>query len=72
MNCIVVNPADIPSTDKEKGSKTDPIDARKLAGHHAAALLQGVHIPTEKLQKQRSIIRFRKNSGATWEELRIA
>jgi transposase len=39
MNCIVVNPADIPSTDKEKGSKTDPIDARKLARHHAAALL---------------------------------
>jgi transposase len=50
----------IPGTDKEKRSKTDPIDARKLARHHAAALLQAVHVPSEKLQKQRTIIRFRK------------
>jgi transposase len=60
MECIVVNPADIPGTDKERRSKTDPIDARKLARHHAAGLLQGVHVPAEKSQKQRSIIRFRK------------
>jgi transposase len=60
MDCIVVNPADIPGTDKEKRSKTDPIDARKLARHHAAALLQAVHVPSEKLKKQRTIIRFRK------------
>lgn len=60
MECIVVNPADIPGTDRETRSKTDPVDARKLARHHAAGLLEGVHVPTEKLQKQRSIIRFRK------------
>ena len=60
MECIAVNPADIPGTDKERRSKTDPVDARKLARHHAAGLLQGVHVPAEKSQKQRSIIRFRK------------
>jgi transposase len=60
MECIVVNPSDIPGTDKERRSKTDPIDARKMARHHAAGLLEGVHVPTEKTQKQRSIIRFRK------------
>jgi transposase len=60
IECIVVNPADIPGTDKEKRSKTDVIDARKLACYHAAALLQGVHVPSERSQKQRSIIRFRK------------
>ena len=60
MECIVVNPNDIPGTDRERRSKTDPIDARKMARHHAAGLLQGVHVPTEKTQKQRSIIRFRK------------
>ena len=38
IECIVVNPADIPGTDKEKRSKTDPIDARKLACYHAAGL----------------------------------
>lgn len=60
MECMVVNPADIPDTDKEKRSKTDVIDARKLARHHGAGLLEGVHVPSEKAQKQRSIIRFRK------------
>jgi transposase len=60
IECIVVNPADIPGTDKEKRSKTDHIDARKLAFYHAAGLLQGVNVPSERFQKQRSIIRFRK------------
>lgn len=60
MECIVVNPADIPGTDKERRSKTDQVDARKLAIHLAAGLLHAVYVPTEKLQKQRSLIRFRK------------
>ena len=60
VNCIVVNPGDIPGTDKERKSKTDPIDARKMARHLAAGLLVGVYVPSEKSQKQRSIIRFRK------------
>jgi transposase len=60
MNCIVVNPADIPGTDKDRRSKTDKVDARKLAMHLAAGLLQAIYIPSEKLQKQRSLIRFRK------------
>ena len=60
MECMVVNPADIPDTHKERKSKTDKVDARKLATHLAAGLLHPVHVPTEKLQKQRSLIRFRK------------
>jgi transposase len=36
------------------------VDARKLALHLAAGLLHPIHVPTEKLQKQRSLIRFRK------------
>lgn len=60
IHCIVVNPADIPETHREQKSKTDPVDARKLARHLAAGLLQPVHVPSEKLQKQRSLIRFRK------------
>lgn len=60
MECIVVNPADIPDTDKERRSKTDKVDARKLAMHLSAGLLHPIHVPTEKLQKQRSLIRFRK------------
>jgi len=60
MECIVVNPADIPGTDKDRRSKTDKVDARKLAMHLAAGLLHPIHVPSEKLQKQRSLIRFRK------------
>lgn len=60
MGCIVVNPADIPGTHKEQRSKTDPVDARKLARHLAAGLLSAIHVPSEKIQKQRSLIRFRK------------
>lgn len=60
IECMVVNPADIPDTDKERRSKTDGVDARKLAMHLAAGLLHPIHVPTEKLQKQRSLIRFRK------------
>lgn len=60
MNCIVVNAADIPGTDKERRSKTDKVDARKLAIHLAAGLLHPIHVPSEKLQKQRSLIRYRK------------
>ena len=60
IECMVVNAADIPDTDKERRSKTDQVDARKLATHLAAGLLHPVHVPTEKLQKQRSLIRFRK------------
>jgi transposase len=60
FKCMVVNPADIPDTDRERRSKTDVVDARKLAQHLAAGLLHGVHVPSEKQQKQRSLIRFRK------------
>jgi transposase len=60
MECIVVNPADIPDTHKERRNKTDPVDARKLARHLSAGLLQPIHVPSEKLQKQRSLLRFRK------------
>ena len=57
MECIVVNPADIPGTDRERRSKTDKTDARKLSMPLAAGLLHPVHVPTERLQKQRSLIR---------------
>src|SRR5688572_8084631 len=60
MECIVVNPADIPGTDKERCSKTDMVDARKLAIQHSKGSLKGIYVPTEQEQKQRSLIRFRK------------
>jgi transposase len=65
-SCIVVNPADIPDTDKDRRSKRDSTDARKLADNLRAARLRPIHIPTEKELKHRSLIRFRKK---LWSDL---
>lgn len=60
MDCIVVHAADLPVTDKERANKTDSVDALRLAQHHAKGSLQGIHVPEEDIQKQRSLMRFRK------------
>lgn len=60
MDCIVVHAGDVPGSDKEKQNKTDKVDAVRLARHHAAGLLNGIHVPEERLQKERNLIRFRK------------
>jgi transposase len=66
IDCMIVNPADIPGTDWERRSKTDPVDARKLAKSLAAGLLRPIDVPSERLQKQRSLIRLRKR---LWSDL---
>ena len=60
INCIVVHAGDVPGSNKEKQNKTDKVDALRLARHHAAGLLESIHVPDEELQKQRNLIRFRK------------
>lgn len=45
INCIVVNPADIPSSNKEKVVKTDPTDSRKLARELENNSLKPIYIP---------------------------
>jgi len=56
---IVVNPADVPTSDKEKRSKTDKIDASKLARELANDNLHCIWIPTEKQEAIRDLIRRR-------------
>lgn len=60
MGCIVVHAADVPGTNKDRVNKTDSVDATRLAMHHYRGSLQGIHVPDEETQKQRSLIRFRK------------
>jgi transposase len=64
MECMLVNPSDIPGTDRERRSKTDPIDARRMAKALESGMLHSVYVPTEKEQKQRSLIRYRKKLWA--------
>jgi len=60
IQCLVVHPADIPTTNKESEFKTDKRDARKIAVALRSGQLNGIHIPSKILQEARSLIRFRK------------
>lgn len=58
-NCIVINPADIPSTQKETLSKTDTVDAKKLARELEKGSLIAIYIPTKKEESLRDMYRLR-------------
>jgi transposase len=57
--CLIVNPADVATTDKEKRYKTDKIDARKLNHHLQSKKVTGIYIPTEAWEHGRSLTRGR-------------
>jgi transposase len=59
IDCIVVNAADIPTTNKQKDRKTDKADSKKLAEFLRAGLLRGIYIPSRQSQEDRSLIRVR-------------
>ena len=59
VNSIVVNPADIPTTDKERKQKEDRRDSRKIAKTLQAKQLRGIFIPSEKMQQDRALLRAR-------------
>jgi transposase len=64
IDCIVVNPADIPGTDKEKRRKTDVIDARKLARHHASGYLPPYMYLLKNSKNKEVLFVSEKNFGA--------
>jgi transposase len=59
INCIVVNPADIPTTDKEKKQKTDARDSRKIARSLKNGELEGIYIPAVEELEDRHLVRTR-------------
>lgn len=58
VNCIVVHPADIPTTDKEKAQKEDRRDARKIAQQLKAEAIKGIYVPTKSEVGLREIQRL--------------
>ena len=58
IDCIVVNPADIPTAHKEKDQKADPVDAGKLARELEKGELKCIYIPKENDQHLRSLCRL--------------
>lgn len=59
INSIVVNPADIPTTNKEHVQKEDKRDSRKIARSLSSGTLVPIYIPTLQAQRDRSLTRTR-------------
>jgi transposase len=57
---IVVNPADVPTKNKERTKKTDKIDSRKLSRELSSGTLEGIYIPTEEEESIRTLSRLRQ------------
>jgi len=59
IDCIVVNPADVPTSNKEKVNKNDPIDSRKLARELENKSLKAIYIPDIFHEELRDLMRLR-------------
>lgn len=59
MDCLVVNAAEVATSDKEKRQKNDKIDARKLCEHLQTKKAKSVYIPDLQWEHSRSLVRAR-------------
>lgn len=59
VNSMIVNAADIPTTDKERKQKEDRRDSRKIAQCLRSGDLTGVYVPTEVCLQDRALVRGR-------------
>lgn len=59
IDCIIVNAADVPTTQYEEVMKTDKVDAAKLARSLKAGLLKGIYILEKAYIDDRSVVRIR-------------
>jgi len=59
INSCVINPADIPTSNKEKIQKEDKRDSRKIARSLRNGDLIPIHVPTSKTIEDRGLVRIR-------------
>lgn len=59
INCIVTHPADVPTKQKERMSKSDRVDAKKLSRSLGNGELEGIYIPDEICEEYRYSARQR-------------
>ncbi len=58
-DCTVVHPADVPTSDRERQFKNDPVDADKLARDLAHGDLHGIYVPARQAVEDRMLVRTR-------------
>lgn len=56
---MVVNPADVPTNNKERRRKTDHVDCRKLAKRLRSQELTGIYVPSRERTEDRYLLRTR-------------
>lgn len=61
VRCIVAPPADIPTTNKERTTKRDKTDCRKLARGLRNGELKGIYVPSRSNLEDRSLVRTRES-----------
>jgi transposase len=61
IRCMVVNPADVPTKDKERAGKTDRVDCRKLARNLRNGDIKGIYVPPRVKVEDRTLIRTRQS-----------
>ncbi|PIQ35226.1 MAG: IS110 family transposase [Bacteroidetes bacterium CG18_big_fil_WC_8_21_14_2_50_41_14] len=57
IECIVINAADVPQTDKTAKNKTDTNDSKRIAQALQAGFLQPIYIPDEEVEADRQLVR---------------
>lgn len=59
IDCLVINAADVATSDKEKRQKNDKVDARKLCEHLQTKKAKSIYVPQLHWEHGRSLIRTR-------------
>lgn len=58
INNIVINPADVPTTHKEKARKRDKVDSKKLSKTLSTGSLEAIYVPDPFHEQLRSLCRL--------------
>lgn len=59
VDCIVINAADVPTSDKEKKQKNNGVDSRKLVRSLRNGELRALYVPSRAALEDRSLVRTR-------------
>jgi transposase len=73
VNCNVIHAADVPTSNKEKIQKIDPVDSRKLARSLRSKEFESINIPEPSLEADRTLVRqrFRVMKDVTRTKARV-
>lgn len=60
VECLIINAADVATSDKDRKRKNDRVDARKLCEHLQSRKVKSIYIPSVEWEHARSLVRVRQ------------